>query len=135
MSIVQQNILLALYERHFLPVARFVLSKAGEDEVQASALAPVYMGTPQDTMEDVKALGAQLQQLEDGGLITLDYDLSLSGYGYAEYTGSDLYAYFQKTVSEAAGTPDFLFDTAGLELGSMALTEAGEKAVKDMIPA
>lgn len=133
LSIVQQNMLLGLYERHYLPMARFLLGKEGEEEAVAVALAPVYLGTPQDTMEQVKALGQQLQALEDGGLLTLDYDLPLGGYPYTEYKDSGLYAYFQETVREAAGQNDFLFDTAVLELGSMALTEAGEAAVEAML--
>ena len=84
-------------------------------------------------MEQVKTLGAQLQALEDGGLMTLDYDLPFGGYPYTEYKDSGLYAYFQETVREAAGQNDFLFDTAALELGSMALTEAGIEAVEAML--
>ena len=127
--------LLGLYERHFLPVARFYLSKSDQPDAHATALAPVYLGTPQDGMEQVKDLGAQLQMLEDADLLTLDYDLPLGGYAYTEYHTSDLYAYLQQTVKEASGKEgDFFFDTALMELGSMALTEAGEKAVREMLP-
>lgn len=134
MSILQQNMLLALYERRFLPVARFGLAKEGEASIQATALAPVYLGTPKDTMEQVKSLGDELAQLEAGGLITLDYDLPLGGYPYTEYKEAELYAYFVKTVQEAASKPGHVFDTPVLELGSMALTDAGEAAVEAMLP-
>lgn len=133
MTVVQQNMLLALYERRYLPVACFTLTKDGDDELSSIALAPVYLVSPTDTMEDVKALGAQLSELEAGGLLTLDYDLPLNGYEYSEYKASELYAYFARTVEEAKDRPDFLFDTANLELGSMALTELGEKTVGEML--
>lgn len=61
------------------------------------------------------------------GLLTMDYDILLRGYGYEEYKDSALYAYFCKTVSEGAGKPGFLGDTPMLDLGSMALTEAGKQ--------
>ncbi|MDL2318904.1 hypothetical protein LJC74_07525 [Eubacteriales bacterium OttesenSCG-928-A19] len=133
MTVLQQNMLLGLFERRFLPVAAFELQKAGET-AHATALAPVYLGTPQDTMEQVKALGGELEDLEDRGLIALDYDARIADYAYQEYTDSALYAYFVQTVAEGRGRPGALFDTAGLLLGSMALTQAGEEAVRAMIP-
>lgn len=132
MTALQQDVMLALHQRRYLPVARFVLTKAGDDEVQSVALAPVYLGSPEDEMDAVKALGAELAALEGADLITLDYDIPLKGYAYAEYKASALYAYFQRTVAEARDKA-FLFDTAGLELGSMALTEAGERCVLAML--
>lgn len=130
---MQQNVLLALYERHYLPVARFAMQKAQEDAAYAVALAPVYLSDPVDSMEDVKALGQSLQQLEDHGLLTLDYDLQLKGYAYAEYKASALYADFAQMVAEGSGRSGHLFDTPLLELGSMALTEQGNTLVEAMI--
>lgn len=133
MTILQQNMLLALYERQYLPVACFSLAKEGDDDLYSVALAPVYLGSAGDTMEQVKALGAELTQLEEGGLISLDYDMPLSGYAYTEYELSDLYAYFKETVRESQKLPGALFDTPTLELGSMALTDAGRLAVEKMM--
>ena len=84
-------------------------------------------------MERVKQLGNELSQLEEMGLLTLDYDIPLQNYSYEEYQTSALYAYFTKTVAEAATLPDPTFDTPKLELGSIALTEAGEKIVDDLL--
>lgn len=130
---LQQNLLLGLHERRFLPVASFSLGKTGQDGVLAVALAPVYIGDPADTMERVRELAEALKGLEDGGLITLDYDLPLGGYAYAEYRESALYAYFVQTVREGAKRPDAILDTPILELGSMALTDEGEAAVEAML--
>ena len=77
-------------------------------------------------MAMVKEAGAFLKKLEDMGLITLDYDIPLNGYAYQEYKDSALFEYFCATLKEGAGRPGFLGDTPVLELGSMALTEAGE---------
>ena len=112
---------------HYLPVARFLLRSSKEAGFSAVSLAPVFLRSAADSMEDVKEAGAFLQKLEDMGMITLDYDMALDGYAYEEYRGSALYAYFEKTVAESAQRPDFLGDTPELELGSMALTEAGEQ--------
>lgn len=132
MTVLQQNLLLGLYERKYLPVAAFMLGKAGED-AHATALAPVYIGDVKDDMDRVRAVGDALQGLEDGGLLTLDYDMPLGGYGYAEYHQSALYAYFAQTVREGAQRPDAVFDTPLMELGSMALTPEGQAAVETML--
>lgn len=123
----QKAFLHQLSHSRFLPVARFTLADSREDDFASTALAPVFLRSAADTMETVKEAGAFLQKLEDLGLITLDYDIPLEGYGYEEYYGSALYEFFRATVAEGASRPGFLGDTPVLELGSMALTEAGER--------
>lgn len=132
MTVLQQNLLLGLHERRYLPVAAFMLGKTGED-AHATALAPVYIGDANDDIDRVREIGTALQGLEDGGLLTLDYDLPLNGYAYAEYHQSALYTYFAETVREGAARPDAVFDTPLMELGSMALTPEGQAAVESML--
>ncbi len=109
-----------LEHHHYLPLARFVVESSKEEDFSSVALAPVFLRHPGETMEWVKETGAMLLDLEARGLITLDYDCPLEGYSYGEYKTSDLYAYFQKTIAEAAARPGFLGDTPILELGSIA---------------
>ena len=123
----QRDFLHQLSHKHYLPVARFTVMDSREEDFIATALAPVFLRSAADDMETVKEAGAFLQELEDLDLITLDYDIPLSGYEYEEYKASALYAYFCATVAEGAGMPDFLGNTPMLELGSIALTEAGEQ--------
>lgn len=123
----QKDFLHQLGHRHCLPVARFSVEDSREKDFVATALAPVFIRSVTDDMAAVKEAGAFLQTLETMGLITLDYDIPLTGYAYEEYKASSLYAYFCDTVAEGAGKPGFLGDTPMLELGSMALTESGEK--------
>lgn len=133
LSSMQVDILLALRQRQCLPAACFTLAKADDSERHAVALAPVYLVTPEDSMEQVKRLGSELSYLEDMDLITLDYDIPIRDYAYEEYKTSALYAYFVKTVEEAAQRPNPTFDTAILELGSMALTDAGTEIVDELL--
>lgn len=123
----QKDFLHQLGHYRYLPVARFTVEDSRENDFTSTALAPVFIRAISDSMEAVKEAGAFLQKLEDDGLITLDYDVPLKDYGYEEYQESELYAYFRATVAEGAAKPGFLGDTPVLELGSMALTEAGEK--------
>lgn len=123
----QKSFLHQLHHNHYLPVARFTLTDSREPNFISTALAPVFIRNVSDDMTMFKEAGAFLQKLEDMELITLDYDIPLSGYSYEEYKSSALYAYFCKTVAEGAEKPGFLGDTPELELGSMALTEAGEQ--------
>ena len=123
----QKDFLHQLAHRHYLPVARFSLKDSREDDFVATALAPVYISAIDDDMPTVKGAGTFLQSLEDMGLITLDYDIPINKYAYDVYKESALYAYFCETVAEGALNPSFLGDTPVLELGSISLTDAGEK--------
>ena len=123
----QKDFIHQLHHHHYLPVARFTLTDSREPDFCSTALAPVFIRNASDDMDTVKEAGAFLQKLEDMGLLTLDYDIPLGSYGYEEYEGSALYAYFCKTVAEGADKPGFLGNTPVLDLGSMALTEAGEQ--------
>jgi len=123
----QKDFLHQLSHQHYLPVARFTLTDSREEDFISTALAPVFLRSEADSMETVKEAGAFLQRLEDLGLVTLDYDIPLSGYGYEEYKMSSLYEYFCKTVTEGATRPGFLGNTPMLELGSIALTETGKQ--------
>ena len=78
-------------------------------------------------METVKEIGTVLSELEEKGLISLDYDIPLQDYDYTLHTKSALFSFFKETVNEGKNRPSFLFDTAEIELGSIALTEFGEK--------
>ena len=64
------------------------MESTAEDDFSSVALAPVYLLSPQDTMEQVKKMGALLLDLERRGWITLDYGYALEGYPYEEYRTS-----------------------------------------------
>ncbi len=123
----QKDFLHGLSHTHYLPVARFTVTDSREDDFACTALAPVFIRSVSDDLNTVKEAGAFLQKLEDLGLISLDYDMPLKGYDYEEYKTSEIYEYFRATVIEGASKPNFLGDTPELELGSIALTEAGEQ--------
>ncbi len=123
----QKDFLHQLGHHHYLPVARFALKDSRQADFVSIALAPVFLRSADDDMKTVKEAGAFLKRLEDLGLVTLDYDIPLKGYGYEEYNASALYEYFRATVAEGASMPNFLGNTPVLELGSIALTDAGEK--------
>ena len=123
----QKDFLHQLSHSHYLPVARFTVKDSREEGFVSTALAPVFLRSASDDMNTVKEAGIFLQNLEDLGLITLDYDIPLDGYGYEEYKASSLYEYFCTTVAEGATRPNFLGNTPVLELGSIALTEAGHQ--------
>ena len=103
-----------------LPAARFVTASSREEEFAVVSLAPVFIQTRGDTMERVREMGTLLTSLEEGGYLSVDYDLPLSGYGYEEFKESELYAYFCRTVEEASRRKGFLGDLPVLELGSIA---------------
>ena len=116
----------------YLPVSRFIMSSSIEEEAWLESLAPVYINSIDDSMETVKEIRTVLSELEKKGLISLDYDIPLQDYDYTQHTKSALFSYFQETVNEGKKNPSFLFDTAEIELGSIALTEFGEKVFENI---
>lgn len=116
-----------LVQCNYLPISRFIMSSSKEEEARFVSLAPVYINAVDDSMETMKKTGRVLSELEKKRLISLDYDIPLEDYDYTLYTNSVLFAYFTETVKEGKKKPGFLGDTAEIELGSIALTELGEK--------
>lgn len=119
----QVDFLHQLIHYQYLPVAQFLITSTTQAEFEVPALAPVFIRSVTDTIELVKEAGAFLAQLEQQGMITLDYDIPLEGYPYEEYHKSSAYTYFCQTVEEAKAVPNAVGDTANLILGSMAPTE------------
>ncbi|PKM76660.1 MAG: hypothetical protein CVU90_11265 [Firmicutes bacterium HGW-Firmicutes-15] len=116
----------------YLPVSRFIMSSSIEEEAWLESLAPVYINSIDDSMETVKEIRTVLSELEKKGLISLDYDIPLQDYDYTQHTKSALFSYFKETVNEGKRNPSFLFDTAEIELGSIALTEFGERVSENI---
>ncbi|NLC32378.1 MAG: hypothetical protein GX781_03675 [Clostridiales bacterium] len=109
-----------------LPLARFVLTSTKDDSLHMSALEPAAIEHENESIETVKQRGEVLLSLEDKGLITLDYDIPISGYEYEGYQASAIFSTLQSAAQEAASKPGFLFDTAAIDRGSMALTDMGD---------
>jgi hypothetical protein len=133
MTAIQVNFLLALHQRGCLPIARFSYTKSDDEARYAVALEPVFLSAVADTMAQVKEIGNELIALEDMGLIWMEYDRPIQNYAYQEYKEAELYAYFAKTVKEAASKPNPTFDTPNLEIGSMVLSEEGEEMVRKLL--
>ncbi|MCO5387455.1 MAG: hypothetical protein NHB14_18715 [Desulfosporosinus sp.] len=123
----EMGVLMDLVQCSYLPVSRFVMSSSKEEEARFVSLAPVYINAFDDSMETVKEIGTVLSELEKKRLISLDDDIPLEDYDYTLHSNSVLFAYFTETVNEGKKNPSFLCDSAEIELGSIALTELGEK--------
>ncbi|MDR1159063.1 MAG: hypothetical protein LBK69_00330 [Syntrophomonadaceae bacterium] len=115
----------------FLPVCRFVVKSTQSEHLELIALAPVYLTSQKDSLEEVKEKKALLSGLSNYGLITLDYDILLENGDYTVYEKSEVYTYFRKTVyTGKIERPDFLFDTPVLETGSLALSGLGQEMLE-----
>lgn len=109
-----------------LPLTRFVLTSSKDDSLNLAALEPAVLDFESEDIEAVKQRGLDLLSLEDKGLITLDYDIPISGYDYKGYKNSAIFGELQSAAQEASTKPGFLFDTASIDMGSMALTDMGD---------
>lgn len=133
MTPIQVNFLLGLQQYQCLPVARFAYAKSNDALRYGVALEPVFISDVKDSMAQVKEIGQELRSLEEMGLLVIEYDMPIENYTYREYKEAELYAYFEKTMTEAGKMPNATFDLAKLELGSMVLSEEGAQFVQELI--
>lgn len=133
-TVTQEEVdfLMKLSQIPFLSLVRFVMINSKEDDISCNALSAVHMNNKSDSMEIVKNTGRIISSLHDKGLLSLDYDLPLENDDYELYKTSDLFKYFIDTVTEGAKKPNALFDTAALEMGSLALTDLGQSAISQL---
>lgn len=129
----QISVLVELHHCKYLPISRFVMSSSVQAEAVFIALAPVYLTSVNETIEDVKMMGTIFTKLAEKGLISLDYDIELSNYDYSLYTYSEVYKHFEQTVAEGKKQKNFLCDISEIELGSMALTALGQRVVNHIM--
>lgn len=125
----QIELLSTLAQVSYLPLTQLLLKSTKSDHLEAVALSPVYLEDPRESMEQVKQTGAMLLELEEYGLISLDFDMELKGYDYQIYRDCAVFALLRQTVEEGRGREDFLYDLAEVERGSMALTDLGYAVV------
>ena len=124
--------LLCLAQIPFLPLTRFILDSSQSEHVRTVALSPVYLVDENERIEGIKETGKLLLDMEEKGLISLDYDQPLQGYDYADHQNSAAYLHLQRSVEEGRQRAGFLFDHAELEKGSIALTALGRRAVEQL---
>jgi hypothetical protein len=126
-SAAESTLLRLLRIAPFLPICRFVLKTSRSAHLSSVALEPVFLAKPTDTLQTVQANAAALKHLASLGIIVLDYDIPIINCDYTDYKESQVFKYFEETVAEGGKrNPAFLFDTADLECGSLALTDAGQ---------
>lgn len=121
----QKKLLLLLGQVSYSPMVKFVMKSSKSDHLEAVALRCVYLTAADDSLEKVKETAACLEAMEDMGLLTIDDDIALGNYDYADYRNSGVFKYFEETIAQSAQSKEFLFDTADFERGSIALTEQG----------
>ncbi len=120
----QKTFLQQMAQCCYLPVARYVVKSTKEDDFLMAAFGPVFIQGDHHTQVELEQVRSFLTELEQLGLLSLDYDIPLEGYDYAIYTESEVFKKLEKAVAEGQGLPGFFGDTATVETGSMALTEA-----------
>lgn len=120
----QKTFLQQLAQCCYLPVVRYVVKSTKEADFQMAAFGPAFIQGDYNTMADLSQVRTFLSDLEKLGLLSLDYDIPLDGYDYAPYYESEVFTKLQETVAEGKNMSDFFGDTAAIETGSMALTEA-----------
>lgn len=128
----EADILFKLVRHNYLPVCQFVMGISTEEEMKVVALSPVLISHTNDDINTVRGRGKILLALEQKGLIALDYDIPLGSYDYGDYKKSPAFTYFMEMINEGKSKEGFLFDTAELETGSIALTDLGKMIVGEI---
>lgn len=121
-----------LAQSPFLPVAKFLMKSVQPEELGDLELAPVFLESGAETLEEIKFRGHTLLQLEHKSLISIDYDSPLEGSDRNLYHNSDAFAQLQKTVNEGKSSGEFLFDGPSVILGSICLTALGDLVLEQL---
>ena len=132
-SVLGKVFLRQMAQTPFLPLGCFVLKSSHSNHLESVAFAPVYLTEKLEDMDTVRENAKALEQLEEYGIITLDYDIPLVNYDYEVFKKSAAFNYFKDTVEEGKKNPDFIFDIASIEFGSIALTSVGQAVLGVLI--
>ena len=129
-----EKILLTMREGRF-PVARFELHNDAEKELVMTALDNIYMIAPEDEMDLVKARGDVLRNLEEQGLISIDFDSPVWVAGdHQIYYKSKIYELLCHTALEASRAIEgCLFNWPVLRKGYAELTPRGRKESRRLL--
>lgn len=127
------DFLVYLKQRQFLPLAQYMLGTTKSSHLQNIALSPVHLTTGKETVQEVKDMGEMLTELEQMGLIDLDYEEPLQNYDYAMYHDSVSFHALKELVRESEKKEDFVFDIASIQTGSIALTSNGALVAEQIL--
>lgn len=117
-----------LRRRARMPIARFELASALEEELLSVALDDVVLLDPEDTMEEVKERAAQIARYREKGLLTTRYDIHYAdGDLTALYENSNLFNELWVLSQQGRGKEGFLFDCAQVRMGLIVLTPKGRE--------
>lgn len=111
----------------YLPLAQFLMTSTKSSHLQSIALSPVYLTCGTESVPKVREVGEMLLDLEEMGLITLDFDQPLQNYDYEVYLQSASFHALEDAIKESRQREGFLFDGASLEKGSIAMTTQGQQ--------
>lgn len=128
----EYDFLLNFNQHAYLPLAQFAMSSTKSSHLQSIALSPVYLTDGTESVMQVREFGEMLLDLEDAGVITLDFDQPIENYGYELYKNSIAFHALKELIQEGSQRQDFLFDQALVEMGRMALTEVGQQVIEQL---
>ena len=129
LTVSEKAFLEKLAQIPFLEVVNFMMKSSKSTHLESIALADVHISDKGDSMEKIKETAAVLDSLYDYGIIDINYNLPIEGSDYSMYRGSDVYLLLEKTILDGRKNENFLFDTADLECGSVALTAFGQEFI------
>lgn len=125
LSAEERHLLDLLSQQAFLPIARFLLQNPENPELSFVMAAPVFLETPEDSAEAIRAAGTGLLSLQKRRYLTLDYDCPLKGFDYGTWEQSRHYQDFVFSSQSKDAVPL-------LERGSAALTLQGQEAIDEL---
>ncbi len=127
----EEQFLEKLAQSPFLPVAMFLLRHL-KDANQHMSLAPVYLETGTESLEEVKMCGQILLGLEDKNIVSLDYDSPLEGSDPSIFQTSQAFARLSETVTYVNQEEPDSFAPPEIVYGSVGLTAIGDLVLEQL---
>ncbi len=128
----EEDFLKKLAQTPYLPLAEFFLTSSQEADLTNTVLAPVFLETGEESMQEIRNTGKVLKRLEEKELVTLDYNKPLKNADANFFLDSSAFQILEETVEQGQELSGALFDTANLGMGSISLTQLGQVVIDQL---
>lgn len=107
----------------YLPVTQFILEDKSQSDFSLEIYSPVYIANSEQIISATTEIGKMLENLEQRGILSLDYDIPLSNYDYDDYYKSLAYTSFEASANTEIAQTDSSDIYPTIRKGSMTLTQ------------
>lgn len=128
----EEQFLKKLAQSPFLPIVQYVMTSSKSEHLTNMALSPVFLETGSESLDEIKALGDIILDLEERSIISLDFDTPLEGTDESIYYNSVSFQLLKDAIEDGKKQTEFLFDAPSIVFGSVCFTALGDLIIDQL---